>query len=173
MSVARRKPILASQRLARTPCRPTRRFASTEHGSHQAEPVSESFGKGLYFALASVPATYFLYQAAISGDGFAAFTNLMSKYTESQITNEERNSLHTSMIERAAYDKNLFQTEGSRTTRHVDLKFPEVFNTGSPFNVPAGHGRANMDNLIEHYEKERQESEERLRQRRSKGESDK
>lgn len=29
-----------------------------------------------------------------------------------------------------------------------------IFNTGSPWNVPAGHGSTNLDNLIAKYEKE-------------------
>lgn len=28
-----------------------------------------------------------------------------------------------------------------------------IFNTGSPYNVPAGQGGANLDALIAHYEK--------------------
>lgn len=77
-----------------------------------------------------------------------------------------RNTLHTAMIEQAAFDRNLFQsTKGSA---HIDLKFPEyvlttsglvysnncrIFNTGSPFNVVAGQGPRNMDQLVAHYDK--------------------
>ena len=39
------------------------------------------------------------------------------------------------------------------------------FNVGAPWNVPAGHGRVNIDRVIEKYEKESYEQqEEKLRQ---------
>jgi hypothetical protein len=34
-----------------------------------------------------------------------------------------RNALHTAMVEQAAFDRNLFYN--SKTSTHVDLKFPE------------------------------------------------
>lgn len=36
-----------------------------------------------------------------------------------------------------------------------------IFNTGSPWNVPAGQGGANLDKLIAHYEKKNYDEEER------------
>ena len=39
------------------------------------------------------------------------------------------------------------------------------FNTGSPWNVPAGHGNINLDEVIAKYEKEAyEEQEKRLQQ---------
>lgn len=36
----------------------------------------------------------------------------------------------------------------------IDANVPSrVFNTGSPFNVVAGQGAANLDTLVAHYEK--------------------
>ena len=35
------------------------------------------------------------------------------------------------------------------------------FNTGSPWNVPAGHGRVNIDEVINKYEKEAYEEQEK------------
>lgn len=35
-----------------------------------------------------------------------------------------------------------------------------IFNTGSPWNIPAGQGGANLDKLIAHYEKKNWEAEE-------------
>lgn len=64
---------------------------------------------------------------------------------------QARNTHHTNMLEQAAFDKHLFwNTSG---TKHVELKFPEIFNTGSPYNVSAGQGSRNMDTLVAHYEK--------------------
>lgn len=39
-----------------------------------------------------------------------------------------------------------------------------VFNTGSPYNVPAGHG-ANLDGLIAHYKKKNAEQDAKTRAR--------
>lgn len=36
-----------------------------------------------------------------------------------------------------------------------------IFNTGSPYNVVAGHRSRNMDELVAHYEKKNTENEER------------
>lgn len=38
---------------------------------------------------------------------------------------------------------------------------PRIFNVSSPWNVPAGHGGANLDHLIAKYEKEAFEQNER------------
>ena len=43
-------------------------------------------------------------------------------------------------------------------TACVDIR---LFNTGSPWNVPAGQGGANLDKLIAHYEKKNFEEEEK------------
>lgn len=37
-----------------------------------------------------------------------------------------------------------------------------VFNTGSPWNVPAGQGGANLDALIAHYKKKNAEHDEKV-----------
>jgi hypothetical protein len=36
-----------------------------------------------------------------------------------------------------------------------------IFNTGSPYNVSAGQGARNMDELVAHYEKQNAEREEK------------
>jgi len=82
-------------------------------------------------------------------------------------------------VEEAAFDRNLFQSSEAR--QNIDLKFPEygfprpvevalsmksnqadrglrVFNTGSPWAVPAGH-YTNLSALIAHYEKQNREQE--------------
>jgi len=68
-------------------------------------------------------------------------------------------------MEQAAEDKVLFYAEGNQNVRHVELRFPEQLNQGSPWNVPAGHGSANIDQVIEKYRKEAfEENERRLQQ---------
>lgn len=47
------------------------------------------------------------------------------------------------------------------------LTWPEsarIFNTGSPYNVPAGHG-ANLDELINHYRKKNADQDAKTRAR--------
>lgn len=61
------------------------------------------------------------------------------------------------MIEQAGDDRALFN--GSTGSPTVVLKFPEIFNTGSPFNVPAGQGGGDLDELVAHYQKQNVERE--------------
>ncbi|KAI9843732.1 MAG: hypothetical protein M1838_002495 [Thelocarpon superellum] len=63
------------------------------------------------------------------------------------------------MVEQAAFDRNLFQS--SRKNATVELRFPEIFNTGSPYNHIAGHSGGDLTTLIEHYEKQNRDEEER------------
>jgi hypothetical protein len=93
--------------------------------------------------------------------------------------------VHTDAMEQAAHDRLLFLAEAGQGPRVVDLRFPEYvfsvifasallitlfrrqFNGGSPWNVPAGHGSANVDAVIEKYRKEAYEQNElRLQQMR-------
>ncbi|KAH8885130.1 hypothetical protein GQ53DRAFT_369406 [Thozetella sp. PMI_491] len=85
-----------------------------------------------------------------SADGEAkGFTRLLTRWGDNNAEWERINSLHTAAIEQAAHDKHLlYYTQG---VRHVDLKYPEVFQTGSPINVPAGH-YANLDKVVAHYQ---------------------
>lgn len=41
------------------------------------------------------------------------------------------------------------------------LRKCRLFNTGSPWNIPAGQGGANLDKLIAHYERKNYEEEEK------------
>lgn len=75
----------------------------------------------------------------------------------------EQTIRQTQWAQQAAFDRNLFQ--GTARVRHIDLKFPEIFNTGSAMNVPAGQGGANLDRLVAHYQKLNRETEERRVQR--------
>ncbi|KAI9824238.1 MAG: hypothetical protein M1832_002045 [Thelocarpon impressellum] len=142
--------------------------------------------RGFYITLALVPlglaALKFSHDGGNDADGVVPYlTRVIGDWSAYGDRWTARNALHTTMIEQAAHDRNLFQsTRGSAT---VELKFPEyvplflpladgrddwlkacvcrIFNTGSPYNVPAGHGGANLDTLIAHYEKENREVEER------------
>jgi hypothetical protein len=52
-----------------------------------------------------------------------AFSRFIDSYSYYKERWAARNTLHTAMIEQAAFDRNLFQS--SPGTAHVDLKFPE------------------------------------------------
>ncbi|KAF6220193.1 hypothetical protein HO133_003324 [Letharia lupina] len=82
----------------------------------------------------------------------------MAYYNYWQDEYARRNTMHTKMVEQAGADRNLFQ--GSPWSHHIDLKFPEIFNTGSPYNIPAGHS-ADLGALRAHYEKKNVEVEEK------------
>lgn len=50
-------------------------------------------------------------------------TQLIDKYSSYKEAWAARNTLHTDMIEQAAFDSNLFKN--SKGTKHIDLGFPE------------------------------------------------
>ncbi|KAM3074845.1 hypothetical protein ACMFMG_008258 [Clarireedia jacksonii] len=137
--------------------------SSTEHGHHHAGPKDESLGLGFFIVLAAIPVSIGVYQfAQPSADGSpSSITKMIDGFSYYKERNAERNALHVNAIEKAAADRHLFNNSaGART---VNLKFPETFNSGSPFNVPAGHGARNMEDLVAHYTKLNQESDEKRR----------
>ncbi|KZF23798.1 hypothetical protein L228DRAFT_246645 [Xylona heveae TC161] len=167
---------LAAQSSRRLPCQLQQRYASSashghgEHGEHghgHPAPVNEPLGKSFYFTIAAVPLSYLLYvlSRGAQEDGKTGqqtkplFTRVIDSYSDYKERWVTRNTLHTNMMEQAAFDRNLFQS--APKSKAVDLRFPEVFNTGSPYNVPAGNGGGNIDELIAHYEKKNYEDNER------------
>jgi len=63
-------------------------------------------------------------------------------------------------VEQAGADRLLLH--GSRNPnqpRSVDVRFQEYFNTGSPYNVPAGQGSINLDQVVAHYQTKNEEQE--------------
>ncbi|KAK4636342.1 NADH-ubiquinone oxidoreductase [Fulvia fulva] len=140
------------------------------HGAHDAHaaPANESFGKGFYTTISAIPLSLALYKLSSQGtDEQPYFTRLITKtYAEYKTKWAQRNDFHTQAVEQAAADRVLFLTETNQSNvRHVDLRFPEQLNVGSPWNVPAGHGFANMDELIKKYETENfAENEKKLQQ---------
>ncbi|CAK7211958.1 hypothetical protein SBRCBS47491_001300 [Sporothrix bragantina] len=152
--------------LASTTTMPARRFASTEHhGEHHDHhdhhaPVEESFGTYGYVALGSIPFVYALYALSRPGkDGEStALEAYINKFSYLTTQFETRNSLHTAAVEQAAHDKNLLYTVDRNT--NVDLRYPEIFQSHSPYNVPAGH-HANLDKVVAHYREQHHKEVER------------
>jgi hypothetical protein len=64
-------------------------------------------------------------------------------------------------MEQAAADRVLFLNETPQQPRWVDVRFPEQFNTGSPWNVPAGQGSVKIDQVIEKYQKAANQAQEK------------
>ncbi|KUJ11128.1 NADH-ubiquinone oxidoreductase 17.8 kDa subunit [Mollisia scopiformis] len=135
--------------------------SSTEHDHHHAGPKAESLGNAFYFVLAAIPVTLCVYTfSRPSSDGtLPGLSKIIDSYSYYKERWVARNTLHTAAIEQAAFDRNLFQS--SQGSKHVNLRFPEIFNTGAPHNVSAGQGPRNMDQLVAHYEKLNSDEEER------------
>ncbi|KAI4168881.1 MAG: hypothetical protein LQ348_007417 [Seirophora lacunosa] len=139
----------------------------THHG-HHPEPVNESLGRGFYFIIAALPLSFAVYKFSRSSDSSGAasaqpwFTRVLQSYDQWSNRWAVRNALHTKAIEQAAHDRNLFHN--TAPTPLVELEFPEVFNTGSPYNVPAGHG-ADLNELIAHYHRKNREQDAKIRSR--------
>lgn len=92
-----------------------------------------------------------------------ALTKYLDQFSSWRKTWEERNALHTKMVEQAGHDRNLFLNTPQPS--YVDHRFPEVLgNTGSPYNVKAGH-KADMSEVRQHLEgKLRREEEQKIKQ---------
>ncbi|APA05900.1 hypothetical protein SS1G_01706 [Sclerotinia sclerotiorum 1980 UF-70] len=180
MFALRRKAVQSADRVGKVTTRVSRRWASaehgktghdnhhsagssTDHGHHHAGPKNESFGTGFFVVLAAIPISIGVYQyAQPSADGTpSGLTKLIDSYSYYTEKWAARNALHVSMLEQAAFDRNLFQSDTG--SAHVNLRFPEQFNTGSPWNVPAGHRARDMEQLVAHYEKFNKENEDKKR----------
>ncbi|KAL6720735.1 hypothetical protein ACLMJK_002660 [Lecanora helva] len=136
------------------------------HHNHHPEPVNENLGRGFYISLAALALSFALYKFSRSSSSDPAsagdpntqplLTRAMQYYNYFQDRYAKINATHTAALERAGEDRNLFQS--APWTHHVELKFPEIFNTGSPYNVPAGHA-ADLTELKAHYERRNKEME--------------
>jgi len=134
----------------------------TDHGGehdhhdahHHAHTVNENLGTSFYLILAAFPISIGIYKLSRPNeDGSAAnpISKIIGLYTDRKETWMYRAELHTRLVEQAAEDRLLFQ--GTRQVKHINLRFPEVFNTGSPYNVPAGQSGGNLEQLVQHYQK--------------------
>ncbi|KAE8141446.1 NADH-ubiquinone oxidoreductase subunit [Aspergillus pseudotamarii] len=139
---------------------PQRRFDS-HAAHHHAEPVNESFGRSFYVTVGSFASAYVLYRLSKSTEESGSqswISSLIQKWTPSEKVFEERNAIRTVIMEKAAHDRHLFQSQGPRAV--FELKQPEVsFNSAPPFNVPAGSAM-DMSHVTAHYERQNRELEE-------------
>ncbi|KAF2226580.1 hypothetical protein BDZ85DRAFT_256403 [Elsinoe ampelina] len=161
MQSLRRAPLQASRTIRISLRQQPRRSAHDSHGAHDAHPApaNESFGRGFFIALAAVPLSIAIYKFTASGgpDNKPIFTRLIESYTAREDTWDKRNDLHTQAVELAGNDRALFFNGDFSRSRYIDLRYPEAMNTGSPFNVPAGHGSGNIDAAIAKFEKKNYE----------------
>ncbi|KAL5113161.1 hypothetical protein ACEQ8H_008972 [Pleosporales sp. CAS-2024a] len=150
MQALRRTAGAAGRKGRTTLPRQQRRFAHDEHAHGHGHTVDEPLGKGFLFSVATIPAGWALYYASRNNSDNSAplVTRLIDRYTETNETWTKRNDLHVRMMEQAGADRVLFQH--SKAVDHVDMKFPEIMNVGSPYNVPAG-SQVSMEKVIEKY----------------------
>ncbi|KAK0703617.1 hypothetical protein B0T26DRAFT_657355, partial [Lasiosphaeria miniovina] len=115
---------------------------------------------GFYIALGTVAASIFFYSVSRTGeDGKpSAIHRALEQWADLKDKWEVRNQLTTAAVEQAGRDKNIFINAPRNT--HYELRHPEAFQHGSPFNVPAGH-YVNMDKVVAHYRKQHLDEEER------------
>ncbi|KAJ5266013.1 hypothetical protein N7524_007031 [Penicillium chrysogenum] len=164
----------------------TRQLLRTQRrwGSHAAhEPVNEGFGRSFYVTCGSIASAYLLYRVSQSNEKSSEpswISGLISKWTPSQEVFEQRNAIHTAMMEKAATDRHLLGSQGPprgfcpSTARVCDLVAPErlfflvlligfplssMMNAGSPYNVSPG-SQADLSHVVAHYQRKNQEIEE-------------
>ncbi|QDS68132.1 hypothetical protein FKW77_010269 [Venturia effusa] len=159
MALSRRTALQTSRALLRTS---QRRSASHHAHDHHAAPVNEPLGAGFYLSVGSIPTAYVVYTLSRpSKDGEESWiTRQIRSYDTWLEVDKARNELHTKMVEQAGFDRLLLiSSNNPNAPRTVDLRFQEQFNTGSPYNVPAGQGSINLDRVIEFYKKKNEEQE--------------
>ncbi|CAI7615001.1 hypothetical protein N7533_008931 [Penicillium manginii] len=133
-----------------------RRFGSSH--AH-AEPVNEGFGRSFYVTAGSFVSAYLLYRftKAQQESGSESFiSDLIAKWTPSQEAFEQRNAIHTAIMEKAAEDRHLLQSEGPR--EFVPLRQNDLFNVAPIINLAPG-SQSDLSKVIAHYERENQETE--------------
>ena len=88
-----------------------------------------------YIVLAAVPVAIGVYTAAQkTPEGkITGLSSLIDKYSDYKEKWAARNTLHTAMIEQAAFDRNLYQS--ALGTKHVDLRFPEYVYPSATMDV--------------------------------------
>lgn len=71
--------------------------------------------RSFYVVVGTIASSYLLYRisAASQDSGSESFiAGLVSKYATSQEVLEQRNAIHTTLLEKAAEDRHLFQSQG-------------------------------------------------------------
>ncbi|CAG8904070.1 unnamed protein product [Penicillium egyptiacum] len=141
----------------------TRQLLRTQRrwGSHAAhEPVNEGFGRSFYVTCGSIASAYLLYRVSESNEKSGEpswISGLISKWTPSQEVFEQRNAIHTAMMEKAATDRHLLGSQGQAEA--FTLRQPDMMNAGSPYNVSPG-SQADLSHVVAHYQRKNQEIEE-------------
>ncbi|OAL45433.1 hypothetical protein IQ07DRAFT_591246 [Pyrenochaeta sp. DS3sAY3a] len=163
MHSLRRTAATAARKPKVTLPRQPRRFAHDEHAhghGHGHASVDEPIGYGFWGTIAVIPVGWAIYAVSRpnSDDTTPFFTRMIGKYTESQEKLAVRNDLHVRMVEQAGDDRILFNK--TKPQEYVDMKFPEIMNNGSPYNVPAG-SQVQLEQVIEKYKKLAYEDNER------------
>jgi len=83
--------------------------------------------RGFYVAIAAIPVSFAIYKFTYSDPSSKPYLHqIIEKYSDFKNQWDDRNALHTVMIEQAAHDRNLFQSE--RVDTEVELRFPEWVN---------------------------------------------
>ncbi|CAI7599901.1 hypothetical protein PENPOL_c008G03185 [Penicillium polonicum] len=149
---AARRSALSTRQLLRT----QRRWGS--HAAH--EPVNESFGRSFYVTCGSVASAFILYHVSKSNEESGSpswISSLIEKWTPSQEVFEQRNAIHTAIMEKVASDRHLLGSQGPAEA--FSLRQPDMMNSGSPYNVSPG-SQADLSHVVAHYQRKNQEAEE-------------
>ncbi|KAI0470132.1 hypothetical protein F4859DRAFT_120125 [Xylaria cf. heliscus] len=168
MQALRTRAVGVARRARPTTLRTSRSYASESHGHgdhhhhhhhHHHEEVKEELGTAFYLFAAALPVSIVGYQISRPGaDGEPSSVSKWLQQFDYFQDWETRNALRTDILEQAAHDKHLFLSAGRNP--YVELKTPELLNSGSPYNVPAGH-YPNLSHVTEHYRKQAAAEEER------------
>lgn len=123
---------------------------------------------------------YRIHKSYVDSDSTSFISNLIAKWTPDEKIFEERNAVHTVLMEKAAHDRHLFESQGGGPS--IQLRTPEyviipqncgerdktkpmltslsrLLNSGSQMNVTPGF-RPDISAVAAHYERQNQQLEE-------------
>jgi hypothetical protein len=91
-----------------------------------ADIVPFSQQRSFYVTAGSIASAYILYRissASQESDSESFIAGLVNKFSTPQEVLEQRNAIHTALLEKAAEDRHLLQSQGPR--EFIELKQPE------------------------------------------------
>jgi hypothetical protein len=103
-----------------------------QNSSSSLTTTLSSLQRSFYVTIGAFASAYVLYRLSKSAEESGSqswISNLIQKWTPSEKLFEERNAIHTALMEKAAQDRHLLQSQGPRAT--FELKQPEYVHMSS------------------------------------------
>ncbi|TGZ83081.1 hypothetical protein EX30DRAFT_304081, partial [Ascodesmis nigricans] len=114
------------------------------------------FGKAFFISMAAFIGgfAYIQYDQSSADDDGPWLTRLIKKNHSMEDVWAERSHARQKMIAQAAQDRALFHDSPQVFT--VPMRYPQIFDMGSPYNNEAGWATGNLEEVRDHFLKQRE-----------------